>query len=48
MQRSNRGRQPLQVADTAIRRLHDRIKQQFDPAARLNPGLDPLSFGSVR
>jgi len=40
--------QPPVAVDPAVRRLHERIKIQFDPAARLNPGLDPLSVGSVR
>ncbi len=31
--------------DPAIRQLHDRIKQHFDPSGRLNPGLDPLAVG---
>lgn len=30
--------------DPAIRALHDRIKERFDPSSRLNPGLDPLSI----
>jgi len=37
--------QPRHPTDEAIRQLHDRIKQQFDPSGRLNPGLDPLSVG---
>jgi glycolate oxidase FAD binding subunit len=37
--------QPRDSTDAAIRQLHDRIKQQFDPSGRLNPGLDPLSVG---
>jgi FAD/FMN-containing dehydrogenase len=37
--------QPRDPTDAAIRQLHDRIKQQFDPSGRLNPGLDPLSVG---
>ena len=36
---------PRGPTDAAIRQLHDRIKQQFDPAGRLNPGLDPLAVG---
>lgn len=28
--------------DVAVRALHDRIKQRFDPTGRLNPGVDPL------
>lgn len=30
------------VPDRATRELHDRIKDQFDPMRRLNPGVDPL------
>ncbi len=40
--------QPRVAPPAAVRQLHDRIKQQFDPSSRLNPGLDPLSVGSVR
>ncbi len=40
--------QPRDSTDAAIRQLHDRIKQQFDPSGRLNPGLDPLSVGVGR
>lgn len=32
--------------ESAVRGLHDRIKAEFDPAGRLNPGVDPLSAGS--
>ena len=32
--------------DGATRGLHDRIKQQFDPTGRLNPGVDPLARAS--
>lgn len=39
----HRGQQrPVRSSDVATRALHDRIKQQFDPTGRLNPGLDPL------
>jgi len=38
-------RQPHHPTDAAIRQLHDRIKQQFDPSGRMNPGLDPLTVG---
>lgn len=34
---------PVRVADTAVRSLHDRIKHEFDPTARLNPGVDVLA-----
>lgn len=30
----------------AVRRLHDRIKTEFDPLSRLNPGVDPLTARS--
>ncbi len=33
--------------DAAIRALHDRIKHEFDPTGRLNPGVDPLSPPAV-
>lgn len=33
---------PSDPPDAAMRSLHRRIKQQFDPTGRLNPGLDPL------
>jgi len=39
---------PATNPDPAIRSLHDRIKAQFDPASRLNPGVDPLSVGSAQ
>lgn len=38
--------QPRRLPDPAVRALHDRIKAQFDPAGRLNPGVDPLTTGS--
>ncbi|WP_158412102.1 FAD-binding protein [Ilumatobacter nonamiensis] len=38
---------PDRRPDPAIRSLHDRIKNQFDPTARLNPGIDPLSTGAA-
>ncbi|MGB3733394.1 MAG: FAD-binding protein [Ilumatobacter sp.] len=34
--------------DVAKRELHDRIKQQFDPTGRLNPGVDPLAPPATR
>lgn len=33
--------------DAATRDLHDRIKEQFDPTRRLNPGVDPLAPPAV-
>ncbi len=39
---------PARATPPEIRALHDRIKQQFDPSGRLNPGLDPLSAGTGR
>lgn len=33
---------PVRSVDSATRQLHDRIKAQFDPTARLNPGVDPV------
>lgn len=33
---------PRPAPDRATRELHDRIKHQFDPMRRLNPGVDPL------
>ena len=36
------------VPDAATRGLHDRIKQQFDPTGRLNPGVDPLAVPAAR
>jgi FAD/FMN-containing dehydrogenase len=37
--------QPHHPTGAAIGQLHDRIKQQFDPSGRMNPGLDPLAVG---
>lgn len=31
------------VVDPTVRRLHQRLKDEFDPTGRLNPGLDPLA-----
>ncbi len=31
------------VVDPTVRSLHQRIKHEFDPTGRLNPGLDPLA-----
>jgi glycolate oxidase FAD binding subunit len=39
---------PARATPPEIRALHDRIKQQFDPSGRLNPGLDPLSAVTSR
>jgi glycolate oxidase FAD binding subunit len=33
---------PAREVDPAVVMLNRRIKQQFDPRARLNPGVDPL------
>jgi FAD/FMN-containing dehydrogenase len=35
---------PPREIDPAVRRLHHRIKHQFDPAGRLNPGIDVLAL----
>jgi len=37
--------QPRNPPEAAIRQLHDRIKHQFDPSGRMNPGLDTLPVG---
>jgi len=34
---------PARVVDATVRSLHDRIKHEFDPTARLNPGVDVLA-----
>jgi FAD/FMN-containing dehydrogenase len=34
---------PERVVDTTVRSLHDRIKHEFDPTSRLNPGVDVLA-----
>jgi glycolate oxidase FAD binding subunit len=34
---------PARAVDPTIRALHDRIRHGFDPAARLNPGVDVLA-----
>ncbi|MGA9275433.1 FAD-linked oxidase C-terminal domain-containing protein, partial [Ilumatobacter sp.] len=39
---------PHREPDPAVRAVHDRIKAQFDPTGRLNPGVDPLTVGSAR
>jgi FAD/FMN-containing dehydrogenase len=33
---------PLRPADDAVVELHRRIKEQFDPTGRLNPGVTVL------
>jgi glycolate oxidase FAD binding subunit len=33
---------PSPTVDPVVRSLHDRIKHEFDPTGRLNPGLDVL------
>ncbi len=38
----HRAPRPARAPDAAVRALHDRIKAQFDPTGRLNPGVDPL------
>lgn len=35
--------QPRRAPDPAVQAVHNRIKAQFDPLGRLNPGVDPLS-----
>ena len=35
---------PVRPVDDAIRRLHERIRAEFDPTGRLNPGLDVVSL----
>jgi len=39
---------PRRDPDPAVRGLHERIKAQFDPSGRLNPGVDPLTAYAVR
>jgi glycolate oxidase FAD binding subunit len=34
---------PARAVDATVRTLHDRIKREFDPTGRLNPGIDVLS-----
>jgi glycolate oxidase FAD binding subunit len=34
---------PARAVDATVRALHDRIKHEFDPAGRLNPGVDVLT-----
>ena len=34
---------PVRPVDPAVAALHRRIKEQFDPAGRLNPGVDVLA-----
>jgi FAD/FMN-containing dehydrogenase len=34
---------PVRTVDPAVAALHGRIKQQFDPTGRLNPGMDVLA-----
>jgi glycolate oxidase FAD binding subunit len=36
-------RAPVRAVDPTVRSLHDRIKHEFDPTGRLNPGLDVLA-----
>mgnify|MGYP001828133071 CR=1 FL=1 len=38
--------QPRRLPEPAVKLLHGRIKREFDPTDRLNPGVDPLSVGS--
>jgi FAD/FMN-containing dehydrogenase len=37
---------PRRTVDPAVRELHRRIKHQFDPAGRLNPGVSVLDGGA--
>jgi FAD/FMN-containing dehydrogenase len=34
---------PVRAVDATVRALHDRIKHEFDPTGRLNPGVDVLA-----
>ena len=34
---------PVRAADATVRTLHERIKHEFDPTERLNPGVDVLA-----
>jgi glycolate oxidase FAD binding subunit len=34
---------PTRAVDATVRALHDRIRHEFDPTARLNPGVDVLA-----
>jgi glycolate oxidase FAD binding subunit len=34
---------PARAVDATVRALHDRIKHEFDPTGRLNPGVDVLA-----
>jgi FAD/FMN-containing dehydrogenase len=34
---------PTRPVDATVRALHDRIRHEFDPTARLNPGVDVLA-----
>jgi glycolate oxidase FAD binding subunit len=34
---------PARAVNATVRALHDRIKHEFDPTGRLNPGVDVLA-----
>jgi glycolate oxidase FAD binding subunit len=34
---------PDRTPDPPVVELHRRLKERFDPAGRLNPGIDPLA-----
>jgi glycolate oxidase FAD binding subunit len=36
---------PVAAVDPGIAELHRRIKREFDPTGRMNPGLDVLEAG---
>jgi glycolate oxidase FAD binding subunit len=34
---------PHRDVEVAIREIHERLRREFDPEGRLNPGRDPLT-----